>query len=261
MMTRSLARFRLSASPAYTPYGSVSPTPLPMLAFCGERRDPVAGFYHLGNGHRIYNPTLGRFLSADRLSPFGAGGLNAYAYCLGDPVNHRDPTGREAEKYVLPVLSVMTNVLGLFVSGLRFRSFYKQSIAARTAGVVIGPASSIIMPERRDWVLSSISALSASAGLAIGVARTVEPDNEWQTWVLAGLTGISLVTTGFEAWAMSQRRPWKPEVVTVALQDMSRSRSPGVEPVIPPDSTRRSTSRPRSDGAIMTGAASNIRTG
>jgi hypothetical protein len=34
-----------------------------------------------------------RFLSADVLSPFGRGGLNAYIYCLGDPVNRVDPSG------------------------------------------------------------------------------------------------------------------------------------------------------------------------
>jgi RHS repeat-associated protein len=53
----------------------------------------MTGVYHLGNGHRSYDPGLRRFLSPDRLSPFGAGGFNAYAYCQGDPVNYRDPTG------------------------------------------------------------------------------------------------------------------------------------------------------------------------
>jgi hypothetical protein len=36
---------------------------------------------------------LRRFYSADKLSPFGAGGVNAYAYCQGDPVNNVDPSG------------------------------------------------------------------------------------------------------------------------------------------------------------------------
>jgi hypothetical protein len=34
-----------------------------------------------------------RFHSPDRLSPFGKGGVNAYAYCGGSPVNRTDPSG------------------------------------------------------------------------------------------------------------------------------------------------------------------------
>ncbi|WP_419712536.1 RHS repeat-associated core domain-containing protein [Pseudomonas sp. NFX224] len=65
-----------------------------LMGFNGEVIDPVTGHYLLGNGHRAFNPVLMRFNSPDSLSPFGRGGLNPYAYCLGDPVNFSDPTGR-----------------------------------------------------------------------------------------------------------------------------------------------------------------------
>ncbi|WP_338010010.1 RHS repeat-associated core domain-containing protein, partial [Pseudomonas sp. GM60] len=36
---------------------------------------------------------LMRFNGPDWFSPFGRGGLNSYAYCLGDPINLSDPNG------------------------------------------------------------------------------------------------------------------------------------------------------------------------
>ena len=80
---------------AYTPYGHrpAENGLLSLLGFYGERPDPVTGHYLLGNGYRAFNPVLMRFNSPDSLSPFGNGGLNAYAYCVGDPVNRSDPTG------------------------------------------------------------------------------------------------------------------------------------------------------------------------
>ena len=64
-----------------------------LVGFNGELPEALTGHYLLGNGHRAYNPVLMRFNSPDSLSPFAKGGINAYAYCSGDPVNWRDPTG------------------------------------------------------------------------------------------------------------------------------------------------------------------------
>lgn len=62
------------------------------LGFNGELQDDVTGHYLLGNGYRVFNTALMRFNSPDNLSPFGKGGLNAYGYCQGDPINRSDPT-------------------------------------------------------------------------------------------------------------------------------------------------------------------------
>ncbi|EPJ2810470.1 RHS repeat-associated core domain-containing protein [Pseudomonas putida] len=81
---------------AYTPYGYVvnSPQKQRLLAFNGQFRDALTGLYALGNGHRCFNPVLQRFQSADVMSPFDEGGINAYAYCGGDPINRLDPSGQ-----------------------------------------------------------------------------------------------------------------------------------------------------------------------
>ena len=80
---------------AYSPYGHRPQESglLSLLGFNGERPDPVTGCYHLGNGYRQFNTALMRFNSPDSWSPFGEGGLNAYAYCAGDPINKADPNG------------------------------------------------------------------------------------------------------------------------------------------------------------------------
>ncbi|MEH6352534.1 RHS repeat-associated core domain-containing protein [Pseudomonas sp. 3JA] len=89
---------------AYSPYGHrLAESGLAsLLAFNGERPDPVTGHYLLGNGYRAFNPVLMRFNSPDRFSPFGKGGLNPYAYCLGDPVNRNDPTGNSPLLFFWP---------------------------------------------------------------------------------------------------------------------------------------------------------------
>ncbi|XXE49650.1 RHS repeat-associated core domain-containing protein [Pseudomonas sp. R3-56] len=80
---------------AYTAYGHRPRENglLSLLGFNGERPDPVTGHYLLGEGYRAFNPILLRFNSPDSWSPFGKGGLNAYAYCKGNPVNSEDPSG------------------------------------------------------------------------------------------------------------------------------------------------------------------------
>ncbi|MFV3288773.1 RHS repeat-associated core domain-containing protein [Pseudomonas sp. NY11955] len=83
------------ACDAYSPYGfSSARNNLAMVGFTGERRDTQTGYYPLGHGHRLFSPALRRFIGPDELSPFASGGLNAYAYCAGDPINYSDPSGR-----------------------------------------------------------------------------------------------------------------------------------------------------------------------
>ncbi len=82
---------------SYLPYGyrSLDVKAVTWLGFKGEPLNPMA-MYYLGNGYRMYDPLLQHFQTPDNWSPFGAGGVAAYVYCGGDPVNFHDPSGHAA---------------------------------------------------------------------------------------------------------------------------------------------------------------------
>jgi RHS repeat-associated protein len=144
---------------AYTPYGHRAPATglLSLLGFNGERPDPVTGHYLLGNGYRAFNPVLMRFNSPDRRSPFNKGGVNAYAYALGHPINHADPTGEFA-----------TSILPAIQRGL---TIALHSIVP--AGMILGPkvTGAALGATRVSLGGSIASAIGASmqlAGMPIG---------------------------------------------------------------------------------------------
>lgn len=84
---------RRQGSIAYTPFGHAAFPARLVTGFTGQPIEISDGHYLLGNGYRAYAPLLMRFTQTDDLSPFGAGGINAYAYCGAEPVNHFDPNG------------------------------------------------------------------------------------------------------------------------------------------------------------------------
>ncbi|VVN68254.1 RHS repeat-associated core domain-containing protein [Pseudomonas fluorescens] len=102
---------------SYSPYGHrpADNGLLSLLGFNGERPDQVTGHYLLGNGYRAFNPVLMRFNSPDSFSPFGNGGVNSYAYCLGDPINLHDPSGN----FALP--KALSNVFNKLLSAMGAR--------------------------------------------------------------------------------------------------------------------------------------------
>ena len=78
---------------AFTPFGHHPAHGMfGLWGFNGQRPEAVTGHYLLGQGYRAFNPVLMRFNSPDSWSPFGRGGINAYAYCP-DPIMMQDPSG------------------------------------------------------------------------------------------------------------------------------------------------------------------------
>ena len=84
----------------YYPYGSTSYQAVlsrtetrKRYRYTARERDTETGLYY--HGARYYAPWLARWTSCD---PGGlADGVNVYAYVRGNPVNRRDPTGRDGQ--------------------------------------------------------------------------------------------------------------------------------------------------------------------
>lgn len=116
----------------YTPYGYSRSfdSAGAWVGFNGEQPEALTGHYLVGNGQRVYNPVLMRFNTPDSLSPFLKGGINAYAYCSGDPVNWKDPTGHIR----LPIKSLSGFGGAVLSAPSESRNLWKETLdVARTS--------------------------------------------------------------------------------------------------------------------------------
>ncbi|MBZ9783822.1 RHS repeat-associated core domain-containing protein [Pseudomonas sp. REP124] len=140
-------------SAMYTAYGEFSSdAPFKsLLAFNGEVRDAVGGWYLLGQGYRAYDPSLMRFFNPDPSSPFGAGGINCYKYCSGNPIAFSDPSGRTQQNDLITNpwfgigVSVATAIFGIIVSLITFNpgpaaAAFKLSTASAVGTLIVNTA-------------------------------------------------------------------------------------------------------------------------
>ncbi|MFJ4375671.1 RHS repeat-associated core domain-containing protein [Pseudomonas japonica] len=124
---------------SFSVYGNRAATPgvIGALGFNGEYLER-SGVYLLGS-YRAYSPALRRFCQPDNLSPFAAGGLNAYAYCLGDPVNYTDPDG-QVPKSTISLLSAVfagASLTGAIVSKGQMRQVF-IALTVITSFIMVG---------------------------------------------------------------------------------------------------------------------------
>ncbi|MCH5570997.1 RHS repeat-associated core domain-containing protein [Pseudomonas syringae] len=206
----------LPAAIAYTPYGHRQAlNPLP--GFNGERPDPLTGHYLLGNGYRAYNPVLMRFNSPDSLSPFGNGGVNAYGYCAGDPVNRSDPTGHglidDVQTYIYLGTALVTGVFGLLTA--------RSSIKAVIKGVKLDPEANAVDALSQTSALRRPATTVEKVSAAIGVGALIASAT-WTASYIAGkferdslaartLRSVAIVVVvpvvGLRGWTYYRSRP------------------------------------------------------
>ncbi|VVP33961.1 RHS repeat domain-containing protein [Pseudomonas fluorescens] len=184
---------------AYSPYGHrpAEGGLFSLAGFNGEQLDPVTGLYLLGNGYRAYSPTLMRFLAPDSMSPFGAGGLNTYSYCLGDPVNRVDPTGHISWQ---SVLGIGLSILGVVASVLTMGAATPWAVASMGLAVasgLAGIASEVLNElapgsqagEILGWISFGLGLASLGTGLAAGAKAAINAGRRLAGAFKPGLSG------------------------------------------------------------------------
>ncbi len=161
------------------------------LGFNGERLDSVLKSYHLGQGYRVYNPKNMGFMQADLLSPFNEGGINAFAYCNGDPINLADPSGFSA------------NVGSLVGNSIAMGLGIVTVIASIALAPFTGGASLLGMTSAISGIASGV--LGVASG-AMGVAGSLSADGSAEQETLYGLAagfGVSAAIVGVASFSMA----------------------------------------------------------
>ncbi|CAI1963519.1 N-acetylglucosamine-binding protein A [Serratia quinivorans] len=143
---------------AYGPFGECGQPLAHCRGYNGERRDPVTGGYHCGNGTRYFSPVLRSFVQPDSESPFGQGGLNEYVYCGGDGVNRHDPSG-----HIMMSRWGQNKMLGELNDILR--NTQPQPVGSRWRGLAVSVFTAVVG--------IALGALTAGAAMAFFIATTV----------------------------------------------------------------------------------------
>ncbi|WP_312317486.1 RHS repeat-associated core domain-containing protein [Stenotrophomonas sp.] len=223
-------------------------------AFNGELLDAASGCYLLGAGHhRPYSPRLGIFLAADGLSPFGAGGLNPYAYCAGDPVNRSDPTGH-FWKWIVVAVGIAVGVAAVAVTfgaaskavaavaTVGFSALTKSTagaIASTTLGVVavgaeVGAIAAEVSGDTKTAKILGFVGLAlgiVAAGPAIakaaakGAAKFSRFSKRIATIRSQGLSGRGAARAGLD---MAQETRARYSLETISIRDYTRSRATSI---------------------------------
>jgi RHS repeat-associated protein len=167
------------------------------IGFNGERIDPVISCYHLGQGHRTYNPALRRFHSLDKESPFGEGGVNPYTYCLNDPVNYIDDTGNLSWQAWLAIgLGVLSVILGVLTFGV--------ALAGLSLAIAGGASAMAITASALNVTSAALGIVASVLGIASAAISESDPHtSETLSWVGLGF-GIASLLTGLGGFGLSR---------------------------------------------------------
>jgi RHS repeat-associated protein len=173
------------------------------LGYNGILLEAMPSGYLLGNGYRLYTPTLRRFNSPDSLGPFGQGGFNCYVYCGGDPVNFVDPGGRSRlSKWFRLVFGRATSTRPKKGAPISLRATIARDSLTLSASVK--PAAGLSIVNAYGVGPASVEELAASRQF-LGVAQAIGDKSTWsgiRSHLRAQETVFGRFDAGREGWTI-----------------------------------------------------------
>jgi RHS repeat-associated protein len=104
----------------YSDYSGVNLASKNPYRYRSYRYDNETGYYYLQS--RYYDPSIGRFISADNVGYLGAGenltSYNLYAYCGNNPVMKLDPSGCFWD-YIFDAIFIVWGIIDMFNGGYK----------------------------------------------------------------------------------------------------------------------------------------------
>jgi RHS repeat-associated protein len=184
---------------AYQPFGKriqvdsegyqTTERPITLRGYTGHEHIHEAGLIHM-NG-RVYDPTLGRFLSADPFiqDPYDSQSFNRYSYVKNNPLKYTDPSGyfslggflsdlwKGIKDVVVPVViviaSIYTGGLAASAMGFAYGTAGYAVAAGAVAGFVGGVASAKIQGASWSQAFRAGAKGAMWGGISAGVAYGV----------------------------------------------------------------------------------------
>jgi RHS repeat-associated protein len=163
----------LDSSISYYPFGAVeSGSVNTVKQFTGQILDSTGLYYY---NARYYDPTIGRFISADTVlqNYDNPQTLNRYSYCQNNPLTYNDPTGHFAIFAAMAIGAAIGAAVNVGIYAVQHRGSYTGEGFAKAAltGAVSGALAVIPIPGLQILASSLITgAVSGITSWAVGTA-------------------------------------------------------------------------------------------
>ncbi|MEJ1403815.1 MAG: RHS repeat-associated core domain-containing protein, partial [Candidatus Sedimenticola sp. (ex Thyasira tokunagai)] len=143
--------------------------------FTGHEHVDEMDLIHM-NG-RVYDPTLGRFLSADPTmqSPYSSQGFNRYSYVHNNPLKYTDPSGYFFKSLFKAVKKLFKNKIVRAIVGIA-AAWYLGPIVGKALGTAFGVTSQV-----------GLAALTGASGGFIG--GFIASGGDLRTAAIGAITG------------------------------------------------------------------------